>query len=231
MIDDLESLDVLGTPLIEGHDLLQMLVRFAFNTVVIWLMIHCLYYRKSKRRDYYFTFMLISISIFFLIYLLGGVKIKVGFALGLFAIFGIIRYRTESMPVREMTYLFCIIAISVINALAVSISYAELIAVNAMFLLSTWFFESYILLKHVSSKLVQYDRIALIKPDKRAELIEDLKQRTGLNVTKVDVGGIDFLRDMAMLKVYYVSDQTSANTNTIEDKLKLSHEDWTEVKS
>lgn len=231
MIDDLESLDVLGTPLIEGHDLLQMLVRFAFNTVVIWLMIHCLYYRKSKRRDYYFTFMLISISIFFLIYLLGGVKIKVGFALGLFAIFGIIRYRTESMPVREMTYLFCIIAISVINALAVSISYAELIAVNAMFLLSTWFFESYILLKHVSSKLVQYDRIALIKPDKRAELIEDLKQRTGLNVTKVDVGGIDFLRDMAMLKVYYVSDQASASTNTIDDKLKLSHEDWTEVKS
>ena len=138
-MEDFENLDILGTPLIDANDFIQMIVRFAFNTIVIWIMIHCLYYRKSKRRDYYFTFMLISISIFFLIYLLGGVKIKVGFALGLFAIFGIIRYRTESMPVREMTYLFCIIAISVINALAVSISYAELFTVNAMFLLSTWF--------------------------------------------------------------------------------------------
>jgi hypothetical protein len=228
-MEDFENLDILGTPLIDANDFIQMIVRFAFNTIVIWIMIHCLYYRKSKRRDYYFTFMLISISIFFLIYLLGGVKIKVGFALGLFAIFGIIRYRTESMPVREMTYLFCIIAISVINALAVSISYAELFTVNAMFLLSTWFFESYILLKHVSSKLVQYDRIALIVPDKREELIADLKQRTGLNVTKVDVGGIDFLRDMAMLKIYY--ETVPADTsNVINDQLKISHEEWTEVK-
>ena len=228
-MEDFENLDILGTPLIDANDFIQMIVRFAFNTIVIWIMIHCLYYRKSKRRDYYFTFMLISISIFFLIYLLGGVKIKVGFALGLFAIFGIIRYRTESMPVREMTYLFCIIAISVINALAVSISYAELFTVNAMFLLSTWFFESYILLKNVSSKLVQYDRIALIVPDKREELIADLKQRTGLNVTKVDVGGIDFLRDMAMLKIYY--ETVPADTsNVINDQLKISHEEWTEVK-
>lgn len=126
-MDELENVDLLGTPLITGGDFLIMLMRFAFNTIVVWIMIRFLYYPKSKRRDFYFTFMMISISIFFLIFLLGGVKLKIGFALGLFAIFGIIRYRTESMSVREMTYLFSIIAISVINALASSISIAELL--------------------------------------------------------------------------------------------------------
>ena len=110
-MEDIETLDLLGTPLMEGYNLITMLLRFSFNMLVVWLMIHCLYYPKSGRRDYYFTFMLISISIFFLIFLLGGVKLKIGFALGLFAIFGIIRYRTESMPVREMTYLFCILSL------------------------------------------------------------------------------------------------------------------------
>ena len=132
-MEDIETLDLLGTPLMEGYNLITMLLRFSFNMLVVWLMIHCLYYPKSGRRDYYFTFMLISIRIFFLIFLLGGVKLKIGFALGLFAIFGIIRYRTESMPVREMTYLFCIIAISVINALAITISYIKLRVTNVIF--------------------------------------------------------------------------------------------------
>ena len=82
-MEDIENLDLLGTPLIQSHDLLQMMLRFFFNTAIVWVMIHCLYYPKGRRRDYYFTFMLISISIFFLIYLLGGVKLKIGFALGL----------------------------------------------------------------------------------------------------------------------------------------------------
>lgn len=225
-MDELDSLDLLGTPLIEGHDFLTMLVRFAFNTIVVWVMIHCLYYPKSRRRDYYFTFMLISISIFFLIFLLGGVKLKIGFALGLFAIFGIIRYRTESMPVREMTYLFSIIAMSVINALATTISYAELIVTNLIFICATWFFESYKLLKHVSSKLIQYDRIALITPDKREELIADLEARTGLKIEKVEIGSIDLLRDMAIIKVYYISDVQEESTS-IYNETKLSREEWT----
>lgn len=188
-MNELDELDLLGVPFVEGYDFMTMLLRFSFNTAMVWIMIHCLYYPKSQRRDYYFTFMLISISIFFMIYLLGGVKLKVGFALGLFAIFGIIRYRTESMPVREMTYLFSIIAMSVINALATTISYIELITTNAIFVLAAWFFESYVLLKHVSTKLIQYDRIALITPDRYDEMLIDLKQRTGLNITKAEVGG------------------------------------------
>lgn len=223
-MEEIDTIDLLGTPLIEGHDFVAMLLRFAFNTIVVWIMIHCLYYPKSKRRDFYFTFMLISISVFFLIYLLGGVKLKIGFALGLFAIFGIIRYRTEQLPVREMTYLFIIIAMSVINALAMTISYAELVVTNAIFLVATWFFESYVLLKHVSTKLVQYDRITLITPDKREELIADLKARTGLNIIKVEVGAIDFLRDMAIVKIYYEADEQE--DHNINNELKLNGEEW-----
>lgn len=225
-MDELDSLDLLGTPLMESHDFLTMLLRFAFNTFVVWIVIHWLYYQKSKRRDYYFTFMLISISVFFLIFLLGGVKLKIGFALGLFAIFGIIRYRTESMPVREMTYLFMIIAMSVINALATTISYAELVATNAIFIVAAWFFERGFILDHMSTKLIQYDRIALIVPDKREQLIADLETRTGLKIKKVEIGAIDFLRDMAIVKIYYDSKE---NEDTfINNELKLSQEEWTD---
>lgn len=223
-MEELEEIEMLGTPLIETSDLLAMILRFSFNSFIVWIMIHHLYYPKSRRRDYYFTFMLISISIFFLIFLLGEVKLKLGFALGLFAIFGIIRYRTESMPVREMTYLFSIIAISVINSLTTTIGYVELICTNVIFILSTWFFESYKLLKHVNTKLIQYDRIELIKPDKHNELMKDLKERTGLNIEKIEVGGIDFLRDMAVIKIYYMADDDK--NNSIDDHMKVSKEEW-----
>lgn len=219
----MEDFDFMDTPFIAVSDFTQLLLRFAFNIVVMFCIIHLLYYPKSRRRDYYFTFMLISISIFFLIYLLGSVKLKIGFALGLFAIFGIIRYRTETMPVREMTYLFVIIAISVINALALNISYAELMATNLIFILSIWICESNRWMKHVSSKLIQYDRIELIKPDRMNDLIEDLQNRTGLSIKKVEVGHIDFLRDVAILKVYY--EPLNEEINTIDKITKIPREE------
>ena len=143
---------------------------------------------------------------------MGSVKLKIGFALGIFAIFGIIRYRTESVPIREMTYLFIIIALSVINALAVQISFAELIATNCIFLLVTWLLESERWLKHVSCKLILYDKIQLIVPEKRNELLSDLRSRTGLDIQKIEIGHIDFLRDAAFIKVYYESDSQEINT-------------------
>lgn len=215
----MEELEFLSTPLLDVFDMSQLVVRFLFNTLVVWIIIHFLYYRKSCRRDYYFTFSLISISIFFLIFLLGSVKIKIGFALGLFAIFGIIRYRTESMPVREMTYLFVIIAISVINALSVTLSYAELLLTNLIFVVSIWIFECNHWLKHVSYKLITYDKIELITPNMRQSLIDDLEQRTGLDIVKVEVGTIDFLHDTAILKVYYRADTETAST--IDTILKI----------
>ena len=187
----------------DWYGLSELLIRFLLNTAVIAFIVRVFYYPKSKRRDYFVTFILISISVFLLIFLMGGVKLKVGFALGLFAIFGIIRYRTESVPIREMTYLFLIIAISAINGLATSISYLELLATNLLFIVSLWALESNRWVKHVASKLVMYDNINLITPEKEPELIEDLKKRTGLDILRVEVGAIDFSKDTAMVKVYY----------------------------
>lgn len=181
----------------------ELLIRFLLNTVVIALIVRVFYYPKSRRRDYFFTFILIAISVFLLIFLMGGVKLKIGFALGLFAIFGIIRYRTESVPIREMTYLFLIIAVSAINGLATSISYVELLATNLLFIISIWALESNRWVKHVASKLVLYDNIQLITPENEEALIEDLKKRTGLDVLRVEVGAIDFSKDTAMVKIYY----------------------------
>ena len=139
------------TPLIDMADLWQLLFRFVFNFIVVGIIIHFFYSPKSKRWDYYFTFTLISISVFFLIFLLGSVKLKIGFALGIFAIFGIIRYRTESVPIREMTYLFTITALSVINALSIQVGLTEMLVTNAIFLLVTSLLESERWLKHPDS--------------------------------------------------------------------------------
>jgi hypothetical protein len=154
-----------------------------------------------------------------MIFLLGSVKLKIGFALGLFAIFGIIRYRTESMPVREMTYLFVIIAISVINALAVTVSMVELVVTNMLFVASVWLCEKLRLMKHISSKLVLYDRVDLIVPEKEKEMLDDLQKRTGLVINKVEIGAIDFLRDTVMLKVSYES--KPGEMNSVDNMIKL----------
>lgn len=233
-IDELAALDSAGNETIShpslwdlinpdgfsAVDVWELLIRFAFNALIVTCIIHMLYYPKSRRKDYYFTFSLISVSIFFLIYLLGGVKLKVGFALGLFAIFGIIRYRTESMPVREMTYLFVIIAISVINALASHLVQALL--ANVLFVGWIWICESSNWIKHVACKLVLYDRPELTNPAKYDEMIEDLHKRTGLDIKRVEVGHIDFLRDTAMLKVYYIP--TISGQNTVDNVLKFPKE-------
>ncbi len=199
------------TPIFNAHDLWELLFRFLFNFVVIGIIIHFFYYRKSRRADYYFTFIIVSVSIFFLIYLLGNVKLKIGFALGIFAIFGIIRYRTEQVPIREMTYLFTITAISVINALSIQMSYTQMAATNFVIILVIWGLEASRWLKHTNSKMVLYDRIQLILPEREKELIDDLKKRTGLDIIRVEVGHIDFSRDVAFIKVYYESDKVEIN--------------------
>jgi len=197
------SLDFLGIPLFDALSLWLLLLRFSFNMLVCWIIIHFFYYKKSTRRDYYTTFLLFSVTIFLLIFLLDNVKIQMGFALGLFAIFGMIRYRTETVPIREMTYLFMLIGIAVINGLAMSVSYAELIVTNLIFILMTWFVEYNKIIKHTAYKVILYEKIQLVVPAREQELLEDLKKRTGLNINKVEVGNIDFLRDVAYIKVYY----------------------------
>ena len=191
----------------------NLILGFFINLFFVGIVARCFYYPKCKRGEFFFTFILISISIFLLIYLLGGVKLKTGFALGLFAIFSIIRYRTEQVAIREMTYLFIIIAMSAINGLVIEeLSYSEMVVANLLFIFSIWMCESTIFISHLSYKVIKYDNVNLITPDKREELIADLQKRTGLKIEKVEVGSIDFLKDAAIVKMYYRSDNKSINT-------------------
>jgi len=202
----------MGIPIFDALSFNLLIFRFAFNVLVSWIIIHFFYYKKSQRRDYYNTFLIFSVTIFLLIFLLDNVRLQIGFALGLFAIFGMIRYRTETIAIREMTYLFVIIGISVINGLAMTVSHAELILTNLLFIVVIWILESNKLLKHKETKLILYEKIQLIVPEREAELIEDLKKRTGLDIVGVQVGHIDFLRDVAFIKVSYNSYKNESNT-------------------
>lgn len=195
--------------------LVEMLCRFVLNILMVWIVVHFFYYPKSKRRDYYFTFLLIAVSIFMLIYLMDGSKMKIGAALGLFAVFGIIRYRTESVPIREMTYLFFLVALSVVNGMAQKLSIAELAAANIIFVVAVAMAESNMLAKHVACKYVKYDNISLITPDKRDEMIADLEKRLGLKVINVEIGSVDFLKDSALIKVFYEGNATGNSTDTL----------------
>ena len=212
------QISFLGVPLCDTQSLLHLLMRFAFNLIVTWVIARYCYYVKSQRRDYVLTFMLFGAAMFLLIFLMESVSIQIGMTLGLFDIFGVIRYRTETVPIREMTYLFIFICVAVINGLALNISYVELIVANLLLLLLIWTVEGRRLLRHTSAKLVIYEKINLITPDKRAEMIADLEKRLGHKVNKVEVGHVDFLRDVAFVKVYY--ELPEGETNTVEEVTK-----------
>ncbi len=194
----------LGIELIDIEDFWELVLRFSLNSFFIFMIAKYLYYNATKRKDYFFTYILIASVVFVLCFLLDNVKLEIGFALGLFAIFGIIRYRTQQIPIREMTYLFLVIGVSVVNALANSkISYAELLFANFMLLLITYLLEKTWHLKHESQKNIEYEKIELIKPENRKKLIDDIEQRTGLKINKLEIGNIDFLRDTAKIRIYY----------------------------
>ena len=191
--------------LIDFSSFLELFLRFSLNFIVMMVLVRWLYYSTTRRKDYLFTYILISSVVFLLCYLLESVKLQIGFALGLFAIFGIIRYRTNAIPIREMTYLFLIIGVSVVNSLAdEDTSVAEILFSNGAIIFATFGLEKLWLLKHESSKIVNYEKIDLIRPENYRELIKDLQQRTGIKkIKRVEVGKIDFLRDTCLLTIYY----------------------------
>lgn len=212
------QISFLGVPLCDTESLLHLLMRFAFNLLITWIIARYCYYVKSQRKDYVLTYMLFGSAMFLLIFLMESVSIQIGMTLGLFAIFGVIRYRTETVPIREMTYLFIFITVAVINGLALNISYVELIVANVLLILLIMVVEGRSLLRHTSAKLVIYEKINLITPDKRAEMIADLEERLGHKVEKVEVGHVDFLRDVAFVKVYY--ELAPGETNSVETVTK-----------
>lgn len=194
-----------GMELFNASDFLELVVRFSLNLIVILLLVRWLYYSVAKRKDYLFTYILISCIVFLLCYLLENVKLQLGFALGLFAIFGIIRYRTNQMPIKEMTYLFLVIGISVINALTnKKTSIIEVLFTNASIIFITYGLEKLWLLKHESSKEITYEKINLIVPEKYDEMVADLEVRTGIkNIKRVEITKINFLKDTCRMIVYY----------------------------
>ena len=215
------------------------LLRFALCYLVNWIIVNFLYFKKAKRRDFFFTFMIISVAIFFLVYLMMGMdrgKATMGVGLGLFGIFSIMRYRTDAMPVREMTYLFVVVCLSVVHAMADSLGVdaagvmigtplAELLVIDVIVILAIVTFERS--LKVQASKLVQYDRIELIKPERRADLLADLQERLGVEVIGVSVGSVDFLRDCAILKIYYRD--TGDWHSHVNNEIKIPRYEWEEV--
>ena len=197
------------------NDMWELLFKFGLNTLVLFVLIRLIYYPIHRKKDYLFTYFLFNILIFFLCVLLNSVKLSIGFAFGLFAIFGVLRYRTEQISIKDMTYLFAVITIAVINSLASKkVSVVELVFTDGMILLVTWALERLWLTRHEAMRQLIYERIDLIRPDNRAALYADLQQRLGVKVSRVEIGRIDLLRDTAQLKVFYFEDEQDHRSYT-----------------
>ena len=192
-----------------SDDIYKLLFRFTINLVFLTILIRYVYYPKTQRKDYLFTYFMISIISFMICFALKKLNIDTGMGLGLFAIFGIIRYRTSTVRIKEMTYLFVSIGLAVTNALAgKQVSYAELIFINMITIGIIYLLEYVFLQQHEMSKTIVYEKIDLIKPENRAALQLDLEKRTGLKITKILIGKIDFLRDTAQVKIFYHSNSS-----------------------
>ncbi|MFH1830244.1 MAG: DUF4956 domain-containing protein [Pseudomonadota bacterium] len=201
---NLEQITLFGNTLVNYGSLGELVLKFGIDLLVIYIIIRWIFYPLYRQKNFFFSYFLINISVFLVCALLSSIQLKIGFAFGLFAVFSIIRYRTEQIPIREMTYLFVTIIVGVINALSTSnISYAEILFSNIVIVVSIYMLEKKCLPRGVLVKRVRYEKIELIDPTRREEIIKDLRQRTGLDVVSIDVDDVDFLNDTANLKVFY----------------------------
>jgi len=188
----------------------EIALHFAANLLSCWIIVRLIYQSKAKRRDFVFTFTMVSASVFLLCRMLSGVELDLAFALGLFAIFGIIRYRTNPVPIREMTYLFLVIAMAVMNALApMAMGIVDVAIGNAFLWVIAFVLERLLFVEHMVTKRVVYDRIELLQEGRREELKADLGQRIGEKVERMEIGNVDLLRETAVIKVSYKGEDHS----------------------
>lgn len=191
-------------PFFNNVDFWELVIRFGFNFLIALIIVRFVYHPINKGKEYIFTFLVFNVVIFFVTYLLSDLKIKTGFAFGLFAVFSILRYRTEQIPIKEMTFLFVCIIVAVINALfSPKTSMAEIIFTNSVIILITLVLEKNWVKYHLESKVIIYEKIELINPERQNELLEDLHQRTGLMIERHEIEAVDFLKDVASIRVYY----------------------------
>lgn len=205
-----DKMRLFGIKIIDFADFFEILVRFSFNTLMLVIIVRYLYYTSTKRKDYLFTYFMFGTIVFFLCILMANVKLQLGFAFGLFAMFSLLRYRTDPIPIKEMTYLFIVIGISVMNSLSSKkVSYFELILTNAAIVGITYGLEKVWLKRHESTMRVIYEKIELIKPENHELLLKDLRERTGLDIHRYRITRINFLRDIARIDVFYYENKES----------------------
>lgn len=208
-----DNADVIQTVFFGGSRLTEFGFRFALNALVIFLLVRIIYYPRHRNRDFLFSFFLFNIINFIICYLLSSATIKIGFAFGLFAIFSIIRYRSVSVPIREMAYLLTSVTIGILNALSsLDTGLPELLISNGVLLLLTFVLDRKVTLPHENSQMVIYEKIELIKPENRNQLIEDLKLRTGLPIHRIEIGRIDLMRDSAKIRIFYLSQESQSSS-------------------
>lgn len=189
-------------------DFWELITKFALDATVVFILIRLIYFPVHRKKENLFTYFVFNLLIFFLCILMNNVKLSVGFGFGLFAIFSVIRYRTEQVEIKDMTYLFAVITVAVINSLAgKKISWAELVFANGMILLMVFLLEQVWLTRHEAMRHLIYERIDLIRPENKDKLYADLENRLGIRVSRVEVGRIDLLRDTAQLRVFYFEDE------------------------
>lgn len=210
---ELDTTDMAQTVFFGGTRLTEFGFRFALNAIVIFLLVRIIYYPRHRNKDFLFSFFLFNIINFIICYLLSSATIKIGFAFGLFAIFSIIRYRSVSVPIREMAYLLTSVTIGILNALSsLDSGLPELLISNGVLLLLTFILDRKVSLPHENSQVVIYEKIDLIKPENREQLLEDLKQRTGLPIHRIEIGRIDLMRDSAKIRIFYLSQEIHSSS-------------------
>lgn len=190
---------------VDPQRLLDLLLRFGLDFVVISVLVRFVYFRYSPNREFAFTYFLFNILIFLVCYLMSGIDLNMGFGFGLFAMFGILRYRTITLSIKEMTYLLAVIVVAILNAVSTDrITFVEILVMNLVILLAIFLMEREWYVKGEAFKLVKYERIELIKPDRRVELLDDVYARTGIRGHRYEIEEIDLVTDVAYIRVYYV---------------------------
>ena len=192
-----------------SSEFMSLFLRFGFNLFIAFIIIKIIYHKNHKDNDFVFTYFMFNALIFFFSYILGNININLGFAFGLFAVFAIMRYRTDPIPIKEMTYLFIVVAIGVINALSkTEISYDEILFTNFVIVGLTYLLESYWQKNLLIVNTVVYEKVENLNSENHDALLADLKERTGLNIKQFEIRRINFLQDTFNIKIYSKEDDT-----------------------
>ena len=207
-----------GLDVFNSAEFWPTVLRFFYNFGIIFIIARLIYYRVSHRADYFFTYLLIGAIVFIICNLLDAVRFEIGFALGLFAVFGIIRYRTAPIPIREMTYLFVVIGITVKNALiTVEVSLFQALFADAILILITYAAQHFLIRNKLMRKTIIYNNMELLLPDRYEELLQALSTMSGFPIEKAQVGRVDYIKSQARLRIFFYEKNAPNNFSDDDD--------------